>query len=948
MGTVVFALAAIIGAVSGADEFKVKRQEVFEFAQKPQVTRQGDRVTIRFETKGFCDVTVALEDETGTIVRHLASGVLGANAPEPFQKDSKKQTIVWDGKDDQGTYIDDTDALTVRVSLGLDPRFERTLYWHAKKRLSGRIVRIGADEDGVYVYQAGFGDDIRMYDHEGNYLHTIYPFAADKVERVKGLPWRSYPDGTKVPAKRAYFLSTLLTGRESGGVESTRVIISEASAMTVRDGRIALVGLRLNRLATDGTSGGLNVWGPYVDFPPRVYRWPKQPFSLAFSPDGKYLYLAGYTYAVRSASPHPNRMWVHGVLRMEYGKEEQPKVFIGHLHERGTDNQHFDQAAAVAVDSDGRLYIADHCNNRVQIYTAAGKYLKTLPVKGPAQIAIHHKTGEVYVFSWGVPRQRGLAGQSVRPLLSRFGPYPDLEPRAAYALPVRIGQHPSHGWRTSLAPSAALDSWVDPPVVWLYPGGERRGTRLHSGWVVAGCEMGFHPFLDTAGRMGATGTDGVLLLKAVEGKLEQIQDFAVKAARSPIRLWSNSYGRQRLYADHRRNRFYLAEGDCGVGKAFSSILVIDPETGRMREEQLPFSASDMAMGPDGLMYLRTGKLVGRYNPETWKEVPFDYGEDREPSYSYDARVTGLSGAMRLPSTKTSPSWHHGGMDINAKGDILITCFNPHAKKIVTRKGSEDRFKEPMKPFETRLYPGRWASGHELQIFDPYGRLKHRDLLKGQPRIVAGAGLDNRGDVYANISASVMWDGKPYYKVVGHRFDQVGTLVKFTPGEGRFLMAPGKGTPIPLQAVPKRPPDLAGFWVEGAHWFYPGVGRSQWGMDCSCSNSRFDLDHFGRSFAPEYDRFSVAVLDSNGNLIVRIGRYGNVEDGLPQMKRGGPPSPRPLGGDEVALFDAAYLGVLTDSRLYIADAGNARIVSVKLDYYATERVALKDVPDTGRS
>ena len=82
--------------------------------------------------------------------------------------------------------------------------------------------------------------------------------------------------------------------------------------------------------------------------------------------------------------------------------------------------------------------------------------------------------------------------------------------------------------------------------------------------------------------------------------------------------------------------------------------------------------------------------------------------------------------------------------------------------------------------------------------------------------------------------------------------------------------------------------------------------------------------------------------------MRIGRYGNVEDGLPQMKRGGPPSPRSLGGDEVALFDAAYLGVLTDSRLYIADVGNARILSVRLGYRATERVALKDVPDKGRS
>ena len=121
-------------AASDLDEFKVKREAVFAFVQKPQVTRRGDAVTIAFETKGFCDVTVAVEDEKGAIVRHLASGVLGPNAPAPFQKGSKAQTIAWDSKDDKGEYVDDTGRLTVRVALGLKARFERTLNWEPKKR----------------------------------------------------------------------------------------------------------------------------------------------------------------------------------------------------------------------------------------------------------------------------------------------------------------------------------------------------------------------------------------------------------------------------------------------------------------------------------------------------------------------------------------------------------------------------------------------------------------------------------------------------------------------------------------------------------------------------------------------------------------------------------------------------------------------------------------------
>src|SRR6266853_1671679 len=82
-------------ASAGAlDEFKIKRQDVFEFAEKPQVARHGDQITITFTSKANCDATVAIETADGRIVRHLASGVLGSNAPIPFQTDSLKQSLI--------------------------------------------------------------------------------------------------------------------------------------------------------------------------------------------------------------------------------------------------------------------------------------------------------------------------------------------------------------------------------------------------------------------------------------------------------------------------------------------------------------------------------------------------------------------------------------------------------------------------------------------------------------------------------------------------------------------------------------------------------------------------------------------------------------------------------------------------------------------------------------
>ena len=89
-----------------------------------------------------------------------------------------------------------------------------------------------------------------------------------------------------------------------------------------------------------------------------------------------------------------------------------------------------------------------------------------------------------------------------------------------------------------------------------------------------------------------------------------------------------------------------------------------------------------------------------------------------------------------------------------------------------------------------------------------------------------------------------------------------------------------------------------------------------------------------------------MLDTSGNLILRVGRYGNVDDGKPLVAAGGPPNTRSVGGDEVSLMHACFVGTHTDHRLFIADAGNERILSVKLGYHAEGKVALKDVPDLG--
>lgn len=332
----VVAVLMLLAAVTSAtpeipEEFRVKREPVYEFVRKPSVVVEGDRVTVSFETKGYCDVTVAIENAAGKIIRHLASGVLGPNAPPPFQKKSKNQTLIWDGKDDQDVYVDNKAELVVRVSLGLKPQFERTLYWSPYKRISEAAPLIAANEEGVFVCEGSGVDSIRVYDHDGNYVRTLYPFPAAKLGEIWGLEWRNFPQGVRVPWKHSLYQQTVLTSGDNCnwwdlGGKSGRA----ATAIAVNRSRIVLANLKLNRFATDGSSGGLELSGGFTSFDfPRMRSRDSSgkpmrvaPTSAALSPDNRWVYLAGYAYRM----PY-NFDTMHGVARMPLEGSTDAEVF---------------------------------------------------------------------------------------------------------------------------------------------------------------------------------------------------------------------------------------------------------------------------------------------------------------------------------------------------------------------------------------------------------------------------------------------------------------------------------------------------------------------------------------------------------------------------------------------------------------------------------------------
>lgn len=929
------------------EEWRIKREAVYEFIKKPKISNEGNNVSISFETKGFCDVTIAIEDNTNKIVRHLACGVLGNNAPEPFIKNTKEQKIIWDGKDDLGRYIDNKESYVVRVSLGLKPQMERSLLWSPKRRANGEVskgVVIRAAPEGVYVSDGGQAPDhIRLFSHNGDYIKTVYPFPAKSIKDLKGLIMTPFPqDGKILPVKPSYQMCTLLTS----GDNALNINFKDGSYFhasmdpchkgehargiydfALKNGKIAVGANRLNRLTPEGTSGGLNFYGPWICFQKAGGIFKPQestlsmnlggyeilthlkPNKMAFNPNGKILYLTRYTENF-SLDGLSHNYWQHGVYRMNYEEDKEPELFLGNT-KKGSDSEHFSMPADIACDSKGRIYVADFGNHRVQIFSEEGKLLKTIPVECPTQVILS-PADEIYVSTWDLLGSREETQiKSEKPfVLRKFKSFEEPTLLETYSLPIAET-------RAKFYQNVEIDFWAEALTIWVTPGlvpinDQPNEKRLRSA--------------------------GITISTLKNKSFELTKSFEKESASTVIETMAPGSNRQRLYFDPKKELLYVGEG----GYFFQDVLTIDINTGKTKKINLPFDAEDMAFDINGLAYLRSEKFLVRYEPETWREVPFDYGEERD-KITYNTSSSRREGrAVSGISLPVNSNWHHGGMHIAPSGNIVVGCLFSYAPLGKPPRGMVvANYENKYKP---ELYPGRVTHAvygcEYVHVWDKFGKLIYEDAIKGLGTL-NGVAIDNQNNLYV-LSAAPRHNGdkQPFNYLAG-------TMMKFKPGKGKLISdEPSAPVPLPTDEKPKRTPDLTNLpgnaWVEGAEWFYGGIGwhGKNNGVGCGCRNTRFALDYFGRSFAPEIDRYSVAVIDTAGNLILRIGTYGNIDDGKPLIAEGGPANTRSIGGDEVAFVHPAYVATQTDRRVFVADISNYRIASVLLGYNVTESISLK--------
>ncbi len=410
------------------------------FAVKPVVTRAGDGATITFTASAATDVEVAILENDGKVIRHLAAGRLGDNAPAPLVKGALKQMLSWDGKDDLGKRAEGG-PFSVRVALGLKPELDGFLGDNPAALGSVRAMATGPGGElfVFHVYGPLHPSDgslaCTVFDRAGEYLRTILPFPANlSDDQLKGLKRLKLEDGRQVPYLYQAETRSLLPG--AGDLPPQQPVVSRA-------GKLAFVGVQedphryaqpgLNQVVVIDTDGGVPADGPLRTV---LAKSSRSAANLALSPDEKTIYAT----SVRDANGPTNAVYRFG------WSDAAPQVFVS--GDGGAAESRLNDPEGIAVDKEGHVYVADRGNNRVAVFRPDGTFRGALNVELPERVAVHPHTGAIYV----------IAGKLKNQFL-KFRSWEQAQPVAELKLPSF--KHPDY---TALL---ALDTSAEPPVLWV-------------------------------------------------------------------------------------------------------------------------------------------------------------------------------------------------------------------------------------------------------------------------------------------------------------------------------------------------------------------------------------------------------------------------------------------------------------------------------------------------
>jgi hypothetical protein len=337
----------------------------------------------------------------------------------------------------------------------------------------------------------------------------------------------------------------------------------------------------------------------------------------------------------------------------------------------------------------------------------------------------------------------------------------------------------------------------------------------------------------------------------------------------------------RIAADRAREEIYVHWG--GGHICDSGVFRYNGKTGEHDKTWPDIGADQTAVGPDGLIYLRTGsygRSIVRVDHEG-KVVPFPKGVTLPKGYTtlptYLNKYAGDVNGVPTGGTSGSNVQQPGFAISPATGDIYL-----HMKYV------DEAWAAANVP--------AWKKGAQiLNVFAPDGSLKFANaFLPRLPDNDTGIGVDRWGNLYKGMrktfGAKVADGLDPSSKGPAASF---GSVVRFQGGQ--FPLGP----------------------LDKPSWTYPGFSVNG-GSACTCADPMFDVDPYGRTFVPAMHLYSVMVLDANGNRVLRVGRYGNVDD-------------------EGIRFAWVRATAVSDRALYALDYGNRRVLKSALNYAAEESV-----------
>jgi hypothetical protein len=846
-----------------------------KFSIPPTTARSGDATVITFAASEKTDVEVSVLNSKGEVVRHLAAGVLGGEKPPPEPlKPGLSQTLSWDGKDNFGQ-IAGGGPFKVRVRSGSQFKFGRFI--GDDPYTFGSVEGIACDEEGNVYIEGNRGTHnqsvrtVRKYDSNGAYLKELLPFPPD-------LPAGSMKEVALFDESGKRWLARSISCLNPEFYESGRMVAASTKTGLLFSGKDDVMRLAPNGAVAGNHFGlGQNPW-PIFDAKNAEKQHYGHPWHYhegavrySASADGKWLYLSGPVPNAEKRKQMDPRFPLGGVYRMRLDGKDDMKLFIAipadfdgaWSKDGGKLYSGSTPTGLVASDTKGNVFVPDRQANRVAVYNEDGTSLGEIAVKNPYQVAIHPTTGAIYVV-----RMVCNGWNSHAITVDKFDNY--QKGATAVATFGKINN--------KTVPSIALSVKEGRTVLWM-----------------------------------AGSPEGLIALQDTGNAIVPIETKFKRRAQSQID-WN------RLAVDYQRDEVYVADGG-------NLIWRYDGKSGEgsvLQRNGKPLAAVDLAVGFDGLLYIRTGESFSG---------PLE-------KYTHDLQPAPMAGGTNALSKYIYSRFGIGncekGLGVGPNGECYISfmydwtkyCIAGFEKDGKTIKGKYLQGKVGNKPGAKADEKSQYPADLDSAVVGPI------------PQAGGGVRLDLKGNIYLGLAVKPKGQKVPdaLAKLEVNR-TWTGSVIKFGPEGGTMLgVADAEsrqaGMPrIELENKLTAENALNVYWGLGS---MSGAGPGGNSSCCVCRVPRFDVDRFGRVALPSSFTSSVLIYDNAGNVIAEVGKYGNFDSQFinpetPEGKLGKPTMNIP----EIPMAFPTGVG-FSENYIYVNDTANRRVVRIDKSY-ATESI-----------